>query len=410
MGKKKDIFKSLTPVLENCKRHGDFGKLEGLERDDTIWGFLIERYPWKDKENGEEKETRAVFFRVKNGRGTRHNVILARHPETGDLHIWCGDTFCHNHLGMEEDPCWFWRNFAKGEPHCKHVAYVLQYLQDNPEARRRIVEQLYPETGKKSPIATALKLSKSLLIYGPTGSGKTYEVMEMVKKERLPLYQINITNGLEDIDLLQKLLPNPETKGWRRVEGELVKAFKHAKEEKIVILLEEVSRSSKSLRNLLIKTMDKKDNSYTLHDFTSGEYITVPAENIVWIGTANLGGSYGDTSELDPALMRRFSLTHFKDYNPAQEIEILKKMVDEEMAKKMVEFAKKVRENYLAGRLPYPLDTGSLVEWAEVTKEIEDPIGAAELTFLYRIVERDSFGYPESGQLEVLKEELEALF
>jgi len=148
--------------------------------------------------------------------------------------------------------------------------------------------------------------------------------------------------------------------------------------------------------------MDRKDGKYMLHDFTSGEYIEVPAENIVWIATANLGSSYGDTSELDPALMRRFSFTVFVDYDSQKELEILKEIVDEETAKRMVEFAKKVRENYLAGRLPYPLDTGTLVEWAELIRETEDPIEAAEMTFLYRIVERDSFGYPEKGQLEVL--------
>ena len=84
--------------------------------------------------------------------------------------------------------------------------------------------------------------------------------------------------------------------------------------------------------------------------------------------------------------------------------------MSEDVAEKMVEFAKKIRENYLAGRLPYPLDTGTLVEWAQMTAETGDPIESAELVFLYRIVERDSFGYPEQGQLEVIREELENLF
>ena len=411
---RKNLWEEVGEVYALCRFKGDLSKTAELAKTES-WGILIDPYIWKDKEDGNSYTTKAVLFRVKNiSNGKYHNVLIGLHPKDGKFHIWCGDSYCQE-LGYEEDHCWFWKNHKKGEPHCKHTALVLQFIDANPEMKKEIEKLLLgkdstPVASIQGKLRLALKKAKSILLYGPTGSGKTHTVLEVVKEEGLPLYQINITNGLEDIDLLQKLIPDPETGRWQRVEGELVKAFRHAQEEKVAILLEEVSRSSKSLRNLLIKAMDKKDNAYTLHDFTSGEYITVPAENIVWIATANLGSSYGDTSELDPALMRRFSLTVFVDYDTKKELEILKGIVDEDTAKKMVEFAKKIRENYLAGRLPYPLDTGTLVEWAEVTAETEDPIEAAEMVFLYRIVERDSFGYPEKGQLEVIGEELEALF
>ncbi len=403
----KEIWEEISRISEYCG--SDLEKICDLEKADG-WGLVIDPYVWKDKDSGKEYSIKAILFRVRNvSNGNCHNVLIGASPIDGKLRIWCGDVYCQS-LGYEEAKCWFWKNFAKGIPHCKHVAYVLTHLDSDT---KRWVEKVLidrKEKGIHGKIKLALEKSKSILLYGPTGSGKTYTVLEAVKEEALPLYQIHISTGLEDIDLLQKLIPDPTTGKWQRIEGELVKAFRHAQNEKVAILLEEISRSSKSLRNLLIKAMDRKDNAYTLHDFTSGEYIEVPAENIVWIATANLGSSYGDTSELDPALMRRFSLTVFVDYDPKKELEILKEIVDEETARKMVEFAKKIRENYLTGRLPYPLDTGTLVEWAEVTAETEDPIESAELVFLYRIVERDSFGYPENGQLEVIREELENLF
>ena len=409
---RENLWEEVRKVADNCYEKGDFIKANDLTSTEA-WGILIDPYEWK--ETKETHTTKAILFRVKNTKnGNYHNVVIGISPKDGKLRIWCGDGYVQR-LGYDEEHCWFWRNYHRGEPHCKHIAYVIEQIESDPTTKKWIEETLLG-TGTSSAkdiqgrLRLALKKAKSILLYGPTGSGKTHTVLEAIKEEKLPLYQINITNGLEDIDLLQKLIPDPETGKWQRIEGELVKAFKHAREEKIAILLEEVSRSSKSLRNLLIKAMDKKDNSYTLHDFTSGKYITVPAENLVWIATANLGASYGDTSELDPALMRRFSLTVFVDYDIQKELSILKEIVDEDTAKKMVDFAKKVRENYLAGRLPYPLDTGTLVEWAEMTVETEDPIEAAEMVFLYRIVERDSFGYPEKGQLEVIKEELEALF
>ena len=412
--RKVKVWEEIERVKEICTEEGDFGKISDM-LPTQVWGVVIDPYIWKDKETEEEVRTKAILFYLKNEEnGNYHNVLIGIHPKDRKLRIWCGDRYCQE-LGYKESFCRFWINAKNGKPHCKHVAYVIQYLEKNPEMKKGIERALIDEPsasakGIQGKLKLALKRAKSILLYGPTGSGKTHAVLETVKEEGLPLYQIHISTGLEDVDLLQKLIPDPETGKWNRIEGELVKAFRHAKEGKVVILLEEISRSSKSLRNLLIKAMDKKDNSYTLHDFTSGEYIEVPAENIVWIATANLGSSYGDTSELDPALMRRFSLTVFVDYDTKKELEILKGIVDEDTAKKMVEFAKKIRENYLAGRLPYPLDTGTLVEWAEMTAETEDPVGAAEMVFLYRIVERDSFGYPERGQMEVIREELETVF
>lgn len=388
-------------VFSLCEKYGDLKKIEGL-RKTHAWGMVVPT-----------QSSKKILFRVES-HGRYHNVVVWYDGEV--IKVRCGDTFLHNH-GFEESYCWFEKNEKKGIPHCKHVAFFLQEILNDPSQMKWIEETLgikkEVEVNLKSvegKIKLAIKLSKPLLIYGPTGSGKTHTVLQAVKEEGIPLYVINISNGLEDVDLLQKLIPDPESGKWQRIEGELVKAFRHAQKEKVCILLEEITRSSKSLRNLILKAMDKKDGCYTLHDFTSGEYLQVPAENLVWVATANLGSSYGDTSELDPALMRRFSITVFMDYDTQKEEEILTKIVGEMMAKKMVEFARKIRENYLSGRLPYPLDTGSLVEWAELTKEIEDPILAAEMSFLYRIVERDTFGYPEVAQLEAIKEELEKMF
>jgi len=398
---KQKHWEYVKKVFSFCERYGDLKKMEGL-RKTHAWGVVVPT-----------QSSKKILFRVES-HGRYHNVVVWYDGET--IKVRCGDVFLHEN-GFPETYCWFEKNEKQGIPHCKHVAFVLLDILNSPSQMKWIEEQLgvkkEVEINPKSTegkIKLGIKLSKSILVYGPTGSGKTYSILKAVKEEGIPLYTINISNGLEDVDLLQKLIPDPTTGKWQRIEGELVRAFRHAQKEKVVILLEEITRSSKSLRNLILKAMDKKDGCYTLHDFTSAEYLQVPAQNIVWIATANLGSSYGDTSELDPALMRRFAITVFMDYDTEKEEKILTEIVGETLAKRMVEFAKKIRENYLSGRLPYPLDTGSLVEWAELTKEIEDPILAAEMSFLYRIVERDTFGYPEHGQLEAIKEELEKIF
>ena len=364
-------------------------------------------------EKGSDEETDALCFKVVNkdtssGSPRLHNVCIARHPEKKVLTMWCGDTHVVKSDKEIESKCEYWGKWGKnGEDAgyaCKHIVYVLEETDDR---NRKAIEEMLGVTATVAPpgdgLSLALKLGKNALLYGPTGSRKTYKVRQMLKGlQGTEVFKLHLTDGLEDVDLLQKLLPEPEGKGWKRVEGELRVAFNTAREKKVVVVLEELTRSARSTRNLLIKAMDKEDNQYTLHDITTGERVTVPAENLVFIGTANL--SYADTSELDPALARRFPICVFQDYDPAAEKKILEEILQKKEAAKLLAVAKAMREQYRQGRLPSPLDTGSLIEWAEVIKSGVDIVEAAQLTWLYRVVERDGLGYPEEGQLSAILE------
>jgi hypothetical protein len=90
------------------------------------------------------------------------------------------------------------------------------------------------------------------------------------------------------------------------------------------------------------------------------------------------------------------------DYDCAKERTIIEGLVDKTTAVKVCKVARALREQFRQGRLPYPLDTGSVIEWADVIAKGFDVIKAAELTWLYRVVERDPMGYPEEGQLSAI--------
>ena len=360
---------------------------------------------------GEPAEQPAICYKVVNkasssGGPSLHNVLISLHPKKKVFTVWCGDTSVAKQDKEVESPCEFWRKFGKaGEDTgyaCKHVVYVLKQLR---AGERRQVEEMLGQALHSSRggegVGIALKLGKSALVYGPTGSGKTHLVRECLREHPdLHVCRIHVTDGIEDVDLLQKLLPDPETKSWRRVPGELRTAFDLAGERRVAVVLEELTRSSRSLRNLLIKAMDREAGRYTLHDITTSERISVPAENMVFLATANLG--YSDTSALDPALARRFPLCVFMDYDAAKERTIIEGIVDRNTAIKVCNVARAVREQFRQGRLPYPLDTGSVIEWADVISRGFDAIRAAELTWLYRVVEKDAMGYPEEGQLSAI--------
>ncbi|MFI5294369.1 MAG: AAA family ATPase [Thermodesulfovibrionales bacterium] len=363
---------------------------------------------------GETTEQPAICFKVvnkdaSNGGPSLHNVLIAKDRKTGLLTIWCGDTSVVKSDKETESKCEYWKKrktSGSDEYMCKHCCLVFQDLNSTKRAQiHKILDEGVPQVANGTRLAMALELWKSAFAFGPTGSGKTHAVRELLNASGYEIHAINITDGLEDVDLLQKLLPDKE-KGWTRLVGELRAAFDAATKKKVVVILEEVMRSSRSLRNLLVKALDNEAGFYTLHDITTGERIRVPVGNLLFFATANLG--YSDTSELDPALARRFPVFVFMDYDVAKEKELLERKVGADTAKRLAKLTKGIREQYRQGRLPVPLDTGSLLEWADVISRGVDLAEAAAMTWLFRVLERDPMGYPEAGQLEAISDLLQA--
>jgi MoxR-like ATPase len=351
----------------------------------------------------------AAWFYVKNSAtATFHNVLITLSPDDGQFAMWCGDR-TRQGKGFPDNPCEFLQKGIDKDYMCKHIAYVFDQTMTQETWRKEIEKQLKSKPVKKavgsSEIMTVLPLGKPTLIFGPTGSGKTHVVREFLKTQpETRSVRINISDDFEGVDVLQKMFPGDDGK-WIRIPGELRTAFDMAVNEKVIVVLEEFTRSKRSLRNILLKAMEVEDGFYMLHDFTKAQYIKVPKENLSFIATCNLG--YSDTSALDPATARRFAFNVFHDYQVDEEKKILGGMVDEPVAKAIMSIAESIRNQYRNSDLPAPLDTGSLIEWAQA---ISDGLGfvlAAKLTWVNRILEKDSHGYPEQGQMEGIMLELE---
>lgn len=379
------------------------------------------REDWKPVEvsiKGESAPTTAILWKVVNKNpsqqkmATLHYVLLAWSSSLQRLIMWCFDPSVAKKEGVVEDACHYWREVAKlqkkGEEKgfmCKHIVFVYKPLQ-NAKLRKEIEEVLCIKHATEVPaddtIKTALGHMMNAFYYGPTGSGKTHLVRTGLRHyPDYAVYRLHVTNGLEDVDVLQKLIPTSDGKGWTRTVGELRSAFDAAREGKVVVLLEELMRSSKSLRNLLIKCMDNEEGFFTLHDITTGEHIRVPSKNMVFIATANLGGA--DVSELDPALAGRFPLFLFRDYDSKMEQQLLVKKVGTAVAAKMCAIVKKQRDLYRSAALPMPLDTRSILLWGDLVNLGYDLYKAASLTWVQRIVEKEGGGYPVEEQLAVIQ-------
>ena len=386
---------------------------DDLVVEDQKW---VTSYLWRSKD---ERITlpKVRLYRVFNtDKGTYHNVVLAF--KDSQWYLWCGDKWLREEKGYEESYCSAWKNKKLKCKHCQYVAnFILQ--SDIEEIEKEFGVEIPDDTPKtKTIFKDVLRIGweKKLptLLYGRTGAGKSHSVFQLIKQlkeegQDFEVFQINMSSGVEDIDLIAKILPNPKEKSWITLDGELKKAFLTAKEKPVVVFIEELTRASKSARNLLLKAIDPVSGSYTLFDFVKGETISVPISRIWFVATANL--NYSDVDDIDPALLRRFVLTKYVDYDQNAEKEMLMQILeDEEEAEKVIKMAQGIRKMYERGEIPQPIDTGSLKVFAELLKELKDPELVAEMTFLYRIVDVDATSAPSREQIETIREIIKKIF
>jgi len=292
-------------------------------------------------------------------------------------------------------------------------------------------------------IARCLSGGLSVLVYGPTGSGKTYGVvLECLRNKKVEgtisdIVLIPCSDGMEDYDLLNKPVPvGPKEKAvrlremggeypgvteaslsrlfgdWDRAEGPLRRAFRRASSgEKLAVVFDELNRSSKSAMNLILKAMDPVLGYYELVDFTSGQVFRVPLERLLFCATCNIGEGYGQTRDLDWSLVDRFSSVVFMDYDIRLERQILESEgVGSPMAEQMIRVAKALRAAYRTGDLSAPLSTRHLKNWGCLVAGGSDPETVARNLWINRLVAHDRHGFPDENQVRGILEILHATF
>ncbi len=292
-------------------------------------------------------------------------------------------------------------------------------------------------------LRTIFEKGFSVLLYGPTGSGKTFSIviehLQSLKNEgRIDqIVMIPCSDGMEDYDLLSKPIPiGPQEKmrmmmnlsreysdvplsviaqtlgDWTRVEGPLKRVFRLAHEgERIAVVFDELNRASRAARNLILKAIDPVLEHYELHDFITGDVISVPLDRIQFCATSNIGASYSQTHDLDESLLDRFQSIVFVDYNTELEREIFKKQgLPPGIAQSIMNVAATLREAYKQGHLSAPLSTRHIKNWGQSILDGADPITSARGLWLTRLISHDQHGYPDEEQLEAIEQVLEGAF
>jgi len=137
--------------------------------------------------------------------------------------------------------------FKRAEKSFKSVEKAKEFYQQLVAEIKEIVEEMEKERAKtlaknSSLFSRVLKLAKQyriILLYGPTGTGKTFTCREVCKQliddgVIDDFYQITMTSGMEDIDLLGKFIPDVHG-NLRFLESEFLQFIRRAEKERIAI-------------------------------------------------------------------------------------------------------------------------------------------------------------------------------
>jgi len=253
--------------------------------------------------------------------------------------------------------------------------------------------------------AIETKLWDRVLLFWPTGTGKTFEflatVEEMKKQWNLDAFDIvTITEWVEDVDFLAHIVPTE--KGIKYSEKNVVTLLREAANgKKVAILLDELNRWWKSFLNLILKLLDAVDGeSYILDNYLNDEKIIIPQENVLFFATMNLWGKYTGTNSLDEALFDRFNRVNYKGYSVDVEKEMFKWFAGFE--KQASEIVKYVRGLHADAEIRAPISTRWVKMWAEAFintgKSKEDLINTFRDVLLNRLTSVDDYGNPNKEE------------
>lgn len=259
------------------------------------------------------------------------------------------------------------------------------------------------------PAVQSHKLGDRVLLYGPTGTGKTFDFLSnveaMMKKKEIDDFDIlTITEGFEDIDFLAYIVPTPT--GIKYTEKKIVSLLRDAsKGKKVAILLDELNRGGKSFLNLILKLLDAVDGkNYILSNFIADEQIVIPIENVMFFGTMNLWGKYVGTNALDEALFDRWNKVLYKGYNLDVEKDIAKNFGA--LMWDALNVIKYVREIHASGEIRAPISTRWVKMWCEnfinTGKTKDDFLESFNTTLLNRLTSVDDFGNPNGEEMALI--------
>ena len=280
-------------------------------------------------------------------------------------------------------------------------------------------------------LAEALASGDNILLAGPTGTGKTFALHQVVQNIDSFLVTIEGKEGLTDLDFIGAILPQED--GSRRwIDGPLLRAMRQARLEPVLLFLDEVNRIPRVHLNILLGLMNPKSGQacrqmgrdvddegpfYIVEAPMTSESVACPAARLRIVAAGNFGRAY-QVYDLDPAVRRRFDTVIEFDYlEYRDELALVRREAPDlgaRAAEALVKLAQETRRLLSNGEMPGCVDTASLLNWAKKCERsagnsLSSIMQAAKLTWADTVCGRDHTGRVNQGAFKALEDYLSSL-
>lgn len=227
---------------------------------------------------------------------------------------------------------------------------------------------------------------QNTLLIGPTGTGKT-EVVKLIADK------LNIPCRVYDMGSMQD--PLTDLLGSHRLENG-TSIFDYAKfvsdvQTPGIIVLDELSRAPLMTNNILLPCLDgRRTLPVEIADSKSAREIKIHPE-VIFVATANIGQEYAGTNEIDAALLNRFLPLQLEYMTATKEVKVLQVRtgINKQDATVIINFANKVRAEYMSQKLSKSVSTRETIAIAEMVVDGFSLVSAIEFIIAHKYVKNN---------------------
>lgn len=240
----------------------------------------------------------------------------------------------------------------------------------------------------------AMEAGHNVLLYGPTGPGKTSLAMAFAAANNLPFDSIPCHGAIEDKAFFGSVMPNESATGggWVWQDGPITRLVRNKKGG--VLLLDEVNFLHPRIGAVLHPLLDKRRHVKLLGH--QGETVNA-GDNLLIIAAFN--PDYEGTRPLNPAFRNRFRTQLFMDYDEEIEGELLSHSTLQVLAAKL-------RSRHEAGDLRTPISTNMLMEFEDIAESMSFDFSVQNFIWRFSVAEQPVI----SEVMEMYMDRLEADF
>ncbi len=304
---------------------------------------------------------------------------------------------------------------------------------DIDDAATKIDEDVYGQFvgWQAQALESSLSAGENVLLAGPTGTGKTFALLEVTRLNKMyELVIVEVKEGLIDLDFIGAIIPtNDDQRVW--VDGPVLRAMRNASLCPVILFIDEITRVQRHQINMLLGLMNPKSREicaqmglevegdgpfYVLEVPMTSEIVWCPTAHMRIVGAGNFGRAYA-VYDLDPAVRRRFdTVLEFNYLSFQQEVDLILRECDvpQLVAEIITKVADETRRMMANGELPGCIDTASLLNWARKCARsgvttADDVMWQAQMTWADLVCGREHTGKVNQGNFKALSDYLAAL-